>query len=548
MSEIRKSPQSSTRRRKRVAIAGLSAVVVAGLLAGTTLAHAVEGEPAADGKYGFVAHVQIGEPGAGGRACTGALIAPQWVATAAACFLEPGQTTLPFGAPGKPTTVTVGRADLTTTAGQAVRVAELVSRPGRDVALARLVSPVTSVQPVAIATTAPSTADVLTVAGYGRTKTDWVPNRLHTAAYAVTAVAGDTVDIAPQTPADSGICKGDAGGPALREAAGKVELVAMHHSSTQSGCLGSTETRQGAVETRVDDLNDWMTTYIRTGSIGVRNGVSGKCLETDNNAGNNGAQIQQWTCGDQLAAKWDLEFVGKNGSDPIYRLRHRAHPNMCVEIPDGSTLNGAVAQLWQCGDQPAAQWTWRHLGAGKYNLINVKSGKCLEVDNGTSANGAKAQQWGCGGQAAATWHRDETVTVRNGVSGKCLETDNNAGNNGAQIQQWTCGGQPAANWNLEFVGTSGNDPIYRLRHRAHPNMCVEIPDGSTLNGAVAQLWQCGNQPTAQWTWRHLGAGKYNLINVLTGKCLEMNNATSANGAKAQQWGCGGQAAATWYKF
>ncbi|MEV4281892.1 RICIN domain-containing protein [Actinoplanes xinjiangensis] len=44
------------------------------------------------------------------------------------------------------------------------------------------------------------------------------------------------------------------------------------------------------------------------------------------------------------------------------------------------------------------------------------------------------------------------------------------------------------------------------------------------------------------------AGRYNVVNALTGKCLEMNNATSENGAKAQQWTCGGQAAATWYRF
>ncbi|WP_373871068.1 RICIN domain-containing protein [Actinoplanes philippinensis] len=49
-------------------------------------------------------------------------------------------------------------------------------------------------------------------------------------------------------------------------------------------------------------------------------------------------------------------------------------------------------------------------------------------------------------------------------------------------------------------------------------------------------------------WRHLGAGRYNVVNAQTGKCLEMNNATTENGAKAQQWTCGGQAAATWYRF
>ncbi|MFJ4708219.1 hypothetical protein ACIP6I_25665 [Streptomyces anulatus] len=56
-----------------------------------------------------------------------------------------------------------------------------------------------------------------------------------------------------------GIRKGDAGGPALREQDGKVLLAAVHSAFWQAGCFGSEETRPGAVETRTDDIVDWVT-------------------------------------------------------------------------------------------------------------------------------------------------------------------------------------------------------------------------------------------------------------------------------------------------
>ncbi|MGY6651601.1 trypsin-like serine protease [Amycolatopsis sp. TRM77291] len=85
-------------------------------LAATTVATA----PAAavvggNGDHAFVVRLDIGN---GARACSGALVAPGWVLTASSCFAAtPGTGLPPSGAPPQPVTATVGRPDLTTTAG-----------------------------------------------------------------------------------------------------------------------------------------------------------------------------------------------------------------------------------------------------------------------------------------------------------------------------------------------------------------------------------------------------------------------------------------------
>lgn len=71
----------------------------------------------------------------------------------------------------------------------------VVPHPDRNLALARLSAPVTDITPVGLAGTAPAASETLMVAGYGRTATEWVPDRLHAAAFTVQDVATTTVGL-----------------------------------------------------------------------------------------------------------------------------------------------------------------------------------------------------------------------------------------------------------------------------------------------------------------------------------------------------------------
>ncbi|MFF3108623.1 FG-GAP-like repeat-containing protein [Kitasatospora sp. NPDC057904] len=207
--------------------------------------------PAA-GSNPAIGTVTVGQPGhPGSRSCTATLIAPQWVLSAAGCFTDKPDdpSTVPAGIPKARTTVTI--------AGHGYDVSTLVPRSDRDVMMIRLVEPANGVTPVAVATAAPAAGEDLQVLGFGRTKTDWLPAQSHSATLTTGAVASSSVDLTAKTAADT-VCKGDAGAPALRAKNGGVELAAVVSRAWQGGCLGETETRQGATETRVDDIAGWI--------------------------------------------------------------------------------------------------------------------------------------------------------------------------------------------------------------------------------------------------------------------------------------------------
>ncbi|MEU6611963.1 trypsin-like serine protease [Streptomyces shenzhenensis] len=244
--------------------AWLAGVLVATSTLVAVPAQATVGDPANDGETPFVARIEIGQSN---RVCSGALIEQQWVVTAASCFAD-GSTQPPFvaaGAPSLPTKATIGRTNLSTTAGQVRDIVELVPRTDRDLVLAKLSSPVYGITPVALSPKAPVNGEELTVAGYGRTKDAWIPNQLHSGNFTVTGTSGAELNIDGQ--ADAAVCMGDAGGPALRAGTNGDELVAISSRSWQGGCLGSEETRQDATETRLDDITDWIGTQVARWSL-----------------------------------------------------------------------------------------------------------------------------------------------------------------------------------------------------------------------------------------------------------------------------------------
>ncbi|MFF3070653.1 trypsin-like serine protease [Kitasatospora sp. NPDC057936] len=238
-------PHTISSRPRRAAV--LTAAVAAGTLATLSPAGAVVGDPAADGAYAYTAKLAIGD---NFRTCTGALVDPYLVVTAASCFSDdPAQPqALKAGVPKWKTTATI--------AGKAVDVASLTPRADRDLVVARLAAPVQGVAPLALASAAPTSGEKLRVPGYGRTKDEWVPGTMHTGAFTLDSV--NPAGIAVTGTGGAAICKGDTGAPAIRETNGKAELVAVASRSWQGGCLGETETRTGATGTRTDDLSGWV--------------------------------------------------------------------------------------------------------------------------------------------------------------------------------------------------------------------------------------------------------------------------------------------------
>ena len=196
--------------------------------------------------YPFVARIDTG-----GRACSGALVAKQWLVTTKTCFAADGN--VPAGAPPRASTAVIGRPDLEKAGGEERTIVGLVPRADRDLVLAKLDRVVDTIAPIAVATSAPAAGAAVQVAGFGRTGTDWVGTKLRTQNLTAGAAEGATLALS-----GASTCKGDAGGPAFRVVDNKPQLLGISAASWQHGCVAVSETRDGATEVRTDDLASWI--------------------------------------------------------------------------------------------------------------------------------------------------------------------------------------------------------------------------------------------------------------------------------------------------
>jgi hypothetical protein len=233
-------------------------IALAGAITASGSANAVTGgSDVTNGTMPYVARLDMGTLD---RSCTGVLVHPQVVLTAAVCFA------------GKDGTATSGKPPLATKVtlagiGDAVTTVRAVTiHPDRNIALARLETVIGDVTPVAFGA-APADGEVLTLAGYGRTNTAWNTGKLRAAEFTVKSTASSTFSVSPSGE-PAGICKGDAGGPALRRVGDAYQLVGLHHTSNQAGCVGEAAGTPLATETRLDDVRAWVTAGLPSFSSG----------------------------------------------------------------------------------------------------------------------------------------------------------------------------------------------------------------------------------------------------------------------------------------
>ncbi|KAB8188606.1 alpha-L-arabinofuranosidase [Nonomuraea phyllanthi] len=115
----------------------------------------------------------------------------------------------------------------------------------------------------------------------------------------------------------------------------------------------------------------------------------------------------------------------------------------CVDVPNGSTINGTQVQLWDCWGGTMQRWTYT---SGKQ--LQVYGNKCLDAYGQGTANDTQVIIWDCNGQTNQQWNVNSNGTITGVQSGLCLDAYGQGTANGTKLVLWSCNGQANQRWTL----------------------------------------------------------------------------------------------------
>jgi secreted trypsin-like serine protease len=230
------------RRKLAIRLTALAAGSASAVLMAVTPAHAIaDGTPATPGQYPFAAkftmtHIPRPDGTFYNSACSGALVAPNFVLTAGHCFHDVNRVRV-SGPPQYATTVTVGTVDLSANPGETRNVVNVWQSPVNDIALVKLDAPIRDIAPLAVSPIAPHVGEQLTMAGWGATSdVNATPGTvLNTGEVAVGEVDADTIGVHGVSPSpDTSSCLYDSGMPYFIPAGTKTGVLVSVESTGPS--------------------------------------------------------------------------------------------------------------------------------------------------------------------------------------------------------------------------------------------------------------------------------------------------------------------------
>ncbi|MGL1934463.1 MAG: RICIN domain-containing protein [Fibrobacterales bacterium] len=276
-----------------------------------------------------------------------------------------------------------------------------------------------------------------------------------------------------------------------------------------------------------------------TGIYEIRNNVSNLCVDVVNGSQNEAANVQQFTCNNTNAQRWEFTDLGNDE----YQVKN-VNSGRVLDVAWGGV--DANVQQWQyVSTGPSQKWTVEYTGNGTYALIpQSKTTECLTIAGGSEHAGANVEAHHCNKDGSQRFelidksnepvYLDGVYEIRNNISNKCVDVDGASYSDGANVRQWDCNQSNAQYWIVDHLGSD----VYSLTNK-NSGKYLDVSWG----GQSENVHQWGNSSpgsSQQWKFKDAGNGTYTLTPLTNSiECLDIEGAATWSGANIRSVDCNG---------
>ncbi|KAJ7907519.1 ricin B lectin domain-containing protein [Mycena leptocephala] len=287
-------------------------------------------------------------------------------------------------------------------------------------------------------------------------------------------------------------------GFALSTAARQIQSVnSGFYTAGIQGCIAVAENADGEpliihncnTESDLTD-QDWEVAFFTRENAGPQQiSVFGdKCIDVTGGVNADGTKLQIWTC---TEGNTNQQWISV--SDFTFQW---SGTNKRIDLRDGKITDGNQLQIWTCDDRNANQHWIGAPNPGSRKFLNLIGG---------------------------------IVSVA--VGPFCITAASNT--DGAEVALAEClNGNPPFFSAGNSSWTAPVDPLIGQIKR-FDNKCLDVPNGSLVNGVKLQIWTCAAGNTNQQWKIHSGPSQIEWNG--TGKCLDLTDDLSTNGNPL--WDC-----------
>lgn len=311
-----------------------------------------------------------------------------------------------------------------------------------------------------------------------------------------------------------------------------------------------------------DDSQLW---HVRASDNGfyIQSALGNWVLDLSGGSTTDGTPIRIWAPNKSTAQRFTFASASAVTTDTAFAIKSVLDPQLVMDIYGGSSDNRARLQIYNANNSQAQMFTFKQVGNGLYEIVNVNSDKPFEAQGGSVSNGGAISQYSSNGTCAQHWSivdcGNGEYSFINSKSGKAIDVPGGNGVSGSALQIYTYNGSDAQKWTLaparairqelNDLAASGkglvNEGVEYAIGSVSERQVFDIAGGSINSGANLQLYASNATKAQRWTFSYDKNGYVTITNVKSGKVLDVFAGSKKAGANVQQYASNGSWAQKW---
>ena len=305
--------------------------------------------------------------------------------------------------------------------------------------------------------------------------------------------------------------------------------------------------------------------HVRTADNGfyIQSALGNWVLDVSGGSTADGTSVRIWAPNKSAAQRFTFASASTIKIDTAFAIKSVLDPQLVMDIYGGSSDNRARLQIYNANNSQAQMFTFKQVGNGLYEIVNVNSGKPFEAQGGSVSNGGAISQYSSNGTCAQHWsvidHGNGEYSFINSKSGKAVDVPGGNGVSGSALQIYTYNASDAQKWTLapaRTVRQELNDLAASSKGLVKEGVeyaigsvserqVFDITGGSTNSGTNLQLYASNATKAQRWTFSYDENGYATITNVKSGKVLDVSGGSKKAGANVQQYAPNGSWAQKW---